>query len=68
MVPRASAPEPTPTFELSIPDGAAACGVFLEGRELKTEYELKSRILQTVASFTGGRAHDDATLVVVALA
>ncbi len=29
--------------------------------------ELKNRILQTVASFTGGRAQDDATLVVVAV-
>jgi serine phosphatase RsbU (regulator of sigma subunit) len=31
-------------------------------------YELKNRILQTIATFTGGRAHDDATLVVVAVA
>jgi sigma-B regulation protein RsbU (phosphoserine phosphatase) len=30
-------------------------------------HELKNRILQTVASFTGGRAQDDATLVVVAV-
>ncbi len=29
-------------------------------------YELKNRILQTVASFTAGRAQDDATLVVIA--
>jgi sigma-B regulation protein RsbU (phosphoserine phosphatase) len=28
--------------------------------------ELKNRILQTVASFTGGRTHDDATLVILA--
>ena len=31
-------------------------------------HELKNRILQTIANFTGGRAHDDATLVVVAVA
>jgi sigma-B regulation protein RsbU (phosphoserine phosphatase) len=31
-------------------------------------HELKNRILQAIASFTGGRAQDDATLVVVALA
>jgi sigma-B regulation protein RsbU (phosphoserine phosphatase) len=30
-------------------------------------HELKSRILQTVSSFTGGRSQDDATLVVVAV-
>jgi sigma-B regulation protein RsbU (phosphoserine phosphatase) len=30
-------------------------------------HELKNRILQTVSSFTGGRAQDDATLVVVAV-
>jgi sigma-B regulation protein RsbU (phosphoserine phosphatase) len=30
-------------------------------------HELKNRILQTIASFTGGHAHDDATLVVVAV-
>ena len=30
-------------------------------------HELKNRILQTISSFTGGRAHDDATLVVVAV-
>jgi sigma-B regulation protein RsbU (phosphoserine phosphatase) len=30
-------------------------------------HELKNRILQAVATFTGGRAQDDATLVVVAL-
>jgi phosphoserine phosphatase RsbU/P len=30
-------------------------------------HELKNRILQTVAAFTGGRAQDDATLVVVAV-
>ena len=31
-------------------------------------HELKNRILQTVSSFTGGQAQDDATLVVVAVA
>jgi sigma-B regulation protein RsbU (phosphoserine phosphatase) len=30
-------------------------------------HELKNRILQTVSSFTGGRAQDDATLVVIAV-
>ena len=30
-------------------------------------HELKNRVLQTVSSFTGGRAQDDATLVVVAV-
>jgi sigma-B regulation protein RsbU (phosphoserine phosphatase) len=30
-------------------------------------HELKSRILQTVSSFTGGRSQDDATLVVLAV-
>ena len=30
-------------------------------------HELKNRILQAVATFTGGRAQDDATLVVVAI-
>ncbi len=30
-------------------------------------HELKNRILQTVATFTGGRAQDDATLVVLAI-
>ena len=30
-------------------------------------YELKNRILQTVSSFTAGRAQDDATVVVVAV-
>jgi sigma-B regulation protein RsbU (phosphoserine phosphatase) len=30
-------------------------------------HELKNRILQTVSSFTGGRAQDDATLVVLAV-
>jgi serine phosphatase RsbU (regulator of sigma subunit) len=31
-------------------------------------HELKNRILQTIATFTGGRAQDDATLVVIAVA
>ena len=31
-------------------------------------HELKDRILQAIASFTGGRAQDDATLVVVSVA
>jgi len=30
-------------------------------------HELKNRVLQTVATFTGGRAQDDATLVIVAV-
>ena len=30
-------------------------------------HELKNRILQTISSFTGGHAHDDATVVVVAV-
>jgi hypothetical protein len=30
-------------------------------------HELKNRILQTISSFTGGRVHDDATLVVIAI-
>jgi len=30
--------------------------------------ELKNRILQTIATFTGGRAQDDATVVVIAVA
>jgi hypothetical protein len=30
-------------------------------------HELKNRILQAISSFTGGRAQDDATLVVVAV-
>ena len=34
----------------------------------RAAHELKNRILQTIVSFTGGRAHDDTTLVVVAVA
>ena len=30
-------------------------------------HELKNRILQTISSYSGGRAQDDATLVVVAI-
>jgi hypothetical protein len=30
-------------------------------------HELKNRILQAVSIFTGGRAQDDATLVIVAV-
>lgn len=33
----------------------------------RNAHELKNRILQAVASFTGGRAQDDATLLVVAV-
>lgn len=33
-----------PTFELVVPPGAAACGVFLDGRDPRLEYESKSRI------------------------
>jgi sigma-B regulation protein RsbU (phosphoserine phosphatase) len=31
-------------------------------------HELKNRILQAVATFTGGRAQDDATLLVISIA
>jgi sigma-B regulation protein RsbU (phosphoserine phosphatase) len=33
----------------------------------RSAHELKNRILQAIASFTGGRSQDDATLVVVAV-
>jgi serine phosphatase RsbU (regulator of sigma subunit) len=33
----------------------------------RNAHELKNRILQAISSFTGGRVHDDATLVVVAI-
>jgi sigma-B regulation protein RsbU (phosphoserine phosphatase) len=33
----------------------------------RNAHELKNRILQAVSSFTGGRVHDDATLVVIAI-
>jgi serine phosphatase RsbU (regulator of sigma subunit) len=33
----------------------------------RSAVELKTRIMQAVATFTGGRAQDDATLVVVAV-
>lgn len=39
-----SPPLPTPTFELEIPAGTVACGVFVEGRTPREEYELKSRL------------------------
>jgi sigma-B regulation protein RsbU (phosphoserine phosphatase) len=33
----------------------------------RSAHELKNRILQAISIFTGGRAQDDATLVVVAI-
>src|SRR5579863_3214640 len=33
----------------------------------RSAHELKNRVMQTVSSFTGGRAQDDATLVVAAV-
>ncbi|NRA97831.1 MAG: hypothetical protein HRU14_16665, partial [Planctomycetes bacterium] len=36
---------PTPSFELAIPSGTLACGVFVVFREPRQEYELKSTVL-----------------------
>lgn len=41
--------EPTPTFELEIPPGTVACGIFEQSRTPRQEYELKS-----LCRFVGG--------------
>src|SRR5262249_7561286 len=33
-----------PTFELEIPQGTVVCGVFVDGREPRAEYQVKSQV------------------------
>src|SRR5512136_733797 len=40
-----------PTFVLEVPEGTGVCGVFQDGRSLRTEYDLKCRVDLRAASW-----------------